>query len=229
MMIWRTGPGRKSGAGPIPHSLVNKRWHRDIGEVEVADVLGAAQADFRQSERHGCVGADDGAGDLTGRHVETRWGVEGHNRRRDVRHRVDQGGRSTSRCAAQAVTDQRVDGDVSARWAIDDGQPHALHNVELVAGNATWCLGQGDCYAHAGVRKMSRCDQPAPAVAARAAQYGRGSGVVEIENEAGQVASRVFHHLDQLDADVLDHDAVDLAHLVCADPRDLVSEQPGSL
>ncbi len=58
-------------------------------------------------------------------------------------------------------------------------------------------------------------------VAARPDQNRAGRWVVAGDGEVGQVAACVLHHLEELDAELVDHDAVDLAHLRGGDRRQI--------
>jgi hypothetical protein len=51
------------------------------------------------------------------------------------------------------------------------------------------------------------------AVAAGPGQDHHRRGMEQTDRQLGQVPARVLHHLDQLEVQVLDHDAVDVTHL----------------
>ena len=63
------------------------------------------------------------------------------------------------------------------------------------------------------VREVPGRDKPA-AVAADARDDEYGGGVKPSLCKIGKTATGVLHHLHELDVEILDHDAVDLAHLI---------------
>jgi hypothetical protein len=52
-------------------------------------------------------------------------------------------------------------------------------------------------------------------------------GAKRLEGEVGQVPPGVFHHLDELDVQVLDHDPVDLPHLLRGQRGNPLSDELG--
>ncbi len=64
---------------------------------------------------------------------------------------------------------------------------------------------------------MARRHQTAATVPSRPGEHGDGAWGEALPREPGEVAPGVLHHAGQVDAELFDHDAVHLAHLIGGD------------
>lgn len=76
------------------------------------------------------------------------------------------------------------------------------------------------------VRQVPSRNQPSAAVATSAGQDDHAGGPEQALGEVGQAAPGVLHHLDEVDAELLDHGSIDLAHLIGRDGRDSAGGDP---
>src|SRR5262249_31822287 len=72
---------------------------------------------------------------------------------------------------------------------------------------------------------MPRGDEAASPIASPAGEYEDAGRCERAEAELGEVAARILHHLEQVDVKVVDHEAVDFAHLGLGYGRQLVNRK----
>jgi hypothetical protein len=98
---------------------------------------------------------------------------------------------------------------------------HSLENVELVLGDRGKLLrgfGDENLYICPVIVQMPGANQCAAAIATHPRQNGDSTpaGVTHQESvsrEVGEIPPGIFHHLDQLNMEILDHGAIHFDHL----------------
>ena len=126
--------------------------------------------------------------------------------------------------ARERVPEHCVDDQVAVRRVVGESDPHGFEDAGLVGGDGGHLVDRlGKChrYPDTAVGEMAGRRQATASVASRTGQHRHRRRGVALDRQPCQVAPGVLHHLQQLDAEVLDHDPVYLAHLVGGDRRDL--------
>jgi hypothetical protein len=148
-------------------------------------------------------------------------GTSSASTRRPEVHRISG---SVARLAALAIAEQCIDHELCLAERIElfvDRDRKLAGDRELLGrygGEALGCRGERDGDLRAGSGQVPCRDQAAAAVSTRPGEHeDRASCRVTAEQLArhlGEAAAGVLHHPHQRDSEFLDHDPVDLAHLL---------------
>ena len=220
-----TGPTRDADA------IVDLRGDTDVGHGELADDRARGESEesgLGQGEREGRVGTDAWLMGIPGPGVETRREIDGKDWRGMDIGRGDETRGRTRGAAAESKTEKRVHDQVGGREIVGlfsarfrrrvDRQTKGLQRSQLMGGGASQVacvMAEPDC--GMGTRAMQEAGghHAVATVATASSQHEHRfpPGIAPEEalaSPGGDSLTGHLHQLQHLDAEVVDHDAIDL-------------------
>ena len=216
--------GGEDRADPDAQLRVDRGRDRDVRQVDVADDLRRrGESDLRERQRQRGARPDARICDAARGRLEPAREIQRAHRRPLVVRPPDQPRGAPAGIAVERVPEQGVEREVGLGGLGPDRNIHALQDRELVPRYVPESAGvvrENHAHPHPTVGEMTGGDEPATPVATATAKHDDRAGPEPAENQLGHPRAGILHHLVQEQPELLDGQAVDLAHLLGRDRGD---------